>query len=96
MSPRGLLGASETDGLRQARTTKYLCGVATGCWIVRLDWVEASVAACACVPEAPYELTDPFGGGTGDTPHAPRCARLAAVRTSVPQLYSQGQPNADV
>jgi hypothetical protein len=77
-------GCIGTAGGPQARTIKYLCGVVAGCWIVSLDWVAASVAAGMCVPEAAYELTDPFAAGTAVTPHAPLRARLAAVRPTLP------------
>lgn len=45
------------QGKKCPRTIKYLRGIASGRWIVSIDWISACLAAGKFVSEQPYELS---------------------------------------
>ncbi|KAG0306374.1 BRCA1-associated RING domain protein 1 [Dissophora globulifera] len=61
------------------RTIKYILGVLRSCWVLRYEWLSASLEAGYWVEEAPYQLNNNEFGCS-----APKLSRASALRGELP------------
>ncbi len=69
-----------------SRTFKFLCGVATGKWIVSFQWVVDSLAAQSWMKEVSYEIEGVIVGESNLVSYAPRKGRDRKVK-GLPGLF---------
>ncbi|KAI9085760.1 hypothetical protein K1719_032174 [Acacia pycnantha] len=77
-----VVAATDSNGAC-ARTLKVLMGILNGQWILKMDWVTASMEVMRPVEEGPFEISlDNYGCQGG-----PKAGRLRAL-ANVPKLFS--------
>ncbi|XP_061343469.1 BRCA1-associated RING domain protein 1 [Gastrolobium bilobum] len=77
-----VIAATDANGAC-CRTLKVLMGILNGRWIVKMDWIKASMEAMNPVEEEPYEISLDNHGCYG----GPKAGRLRALANE-PKLFS--------